>query len=166
MFDVRFLKGLTPEYKHPAVAHFPDGDDVKFTAVFRRPDTAVRDAVNVLLLEVTQKSLTLRKQLLDGEMDAIAYAEQSRANNQRLVDELGKHLIRCEGLVDGNGSAFAWSDEVFQMMIRSNEYGAALGMALREMAQGKRVEEDEAKNSMKSATGSTGATVVELPRPA
>lgn len=166
MSDTKFLKGLNPEFKCPATAVFADGEDVSFTTVWRRTNVKAREAINMSLMAIMRASVELRQKLSNGELDDASYAAEIGVNNQKMVDLIGAHLLRCEGLKYNDGTEVTWSTEVYQQMIATHEYGGALGNALKLMASGQKVEQDEGNASPKLAiVSSEDAPVNAAPAP-
>lgn len=147
-----FFKAATPIVKDTVIITDANGLEVtRFTAIWKRPNKAVRKALLNERLDVLRK-LEQLQQSDDIDSKQVELEALAAATDQLVIS----HLHGWDGLLDANDDHVEFSQDALKKALEWAEYAQPLVESLMRVASGNAVELAQVKNSV--APVGTGVT--------
>lgn len=155
-----FYRGINPVVRDPVDIPVAGDEPVRWVAVWKRPNKAVRRelAAERMADGIAASQLEARLKAAISEADPAAL-EQLVADTQseglrieeRSKDRIRAHLERIDGIEDEGGNPVAFTPDILEQLLAWDEFYLPLSLSLGRLTDGSIVEEAATKNSLMPA---------------
>lgn len=147
-----FLKATTPTVRDTVIVKDNAGAEIdRFTAVWKRPDSAARRTLLQQRLEGLRQLQQAQEQVGDKALPGDEGLDGFNAALNSIVEQgnarIRMHLASVEGLLDAADAPVDYTPGVLEAMLEWAEYANPLAESLARLAEGRTVEDAQAKNS-------------------